>query len=391
MDTFKFLSLAEEYDTPLYIYDSEIIRDQYFTIRKSVPSQIEIFYAVKANPFQKVISLLSELRCGADVASGGELKFALDNEVPPTCINFTGPGKTEEELQNAVLSKVNISIESICELEKIDKIAKDVGQIAPVCVRINPLFKLRHSGLKMGGEESQFGIDEEQLPDFFEALSVCKNISFRGIHVFNGTQVLESKVLLENIENILDISERIQKEFSVTLKIINIGGGIGIPYFKNDGEFDIKSFGEGIKSLFKKKNVEEAFTKVRFFMELGRYLVGQSGYYLTKVLYKKNSRGKTFLIVDGGMHHFLSAVGMPGSFLRKNYHIENISSQKISKEETVDIAGSLCLSQDIMARDIILPESHAGDILCLYNAGAYGYSFSPLEFLSHKTPKQIFL
>ncbi len=164
--------MAEEYDTPLYIYDSEIIRNQYNTLRKCVPSQIEILYALKANPFQKVVSLLSALSCGADVASGGELVAALDNDVPSTCINFAGPGKTENELQNAVNSKVNISIESICELERIDKIAKDSEQKASVCVRINPLFKLRHSGLKMGGEANQFGIDEEQLPAFFDILSV---------------------------------------------------------------------------------------------------------------------------------------------------------------------------------------------------------------------------
>ncbi len=386
----KILDVATGVRTPFFVYDASTMRDKHRLLREGLNPQFEIFYALKSNPNIRVAQIMSQLGLGADVASSGELELAEIAGFLSEKISFAGPGKTEDELKIAIEKNLSfISIESIQELLLVHSIAQQLNKIACVGVRVNPARPLKSSGMIMGGESTQFGIDEEQLADFFRALKHLSHVQFKGLHVFAGSQILNHTVLLDSFENVMRIALMIKDSYGAKLDIINFGGGFGIPYFKNEKVLDIHAFSAGLKDLLSKYNFFGMFPGTRFFVEAGRYLVGESGYYVTKILYKKVSRGKTFLITDGGMNHHLAATGNLGQILQKNYHIKILNKIDEPCDEKVSIAGPLCTPLDILANNIMLPHASPGDLVCICNSGAYGYSASPLKFLSHHEPPEV--
>ena len=390
MNTKKIERVIKSVSTPCYIYDLKTIKSSYLDLRKNIPPNIEIFYAVKANPNKNIVSFFNRLGAGADVASGGELGIALRAGMKPDRISFAGPGKTAEELTLAIQKNVgSISAESIGEVDLIAAVARKNKKTANVSVRINPASESLYAALKMGGGSQQFGVDEETAPKLIRVISKERSLRLTGIHMHACSQVLSEETVASNIKYLLEYGKKIQRQVGISIQRINFGGGLGIPYYKGQEKLNIKRLGKLINKIFDEIGVRKHFRNTRFFIEPGRFLVGEAGIYVTKVLYKKRSRGKTFLIVDGGMHQNLAAAGLLGESIRRNRLIEVATKARTLKKETVTIAGCLCTPLDILARDIALPVCGPGDHIIIPCSGAYGYSASPLNFLSHPAPKEI--
>jgi diaminopimelate decarboxylase len=380
---------AKEYSTPLYLYDSSLIKKKVLLFREVMPSEIELYYAVKANPFSDLLKEMVNLADGFDVASSGELEAVIKAGGDPQTISFAGPGKRRKELSRAIeLGIGSINVESEREFELIIEEGRKLNKIPKVSLRINPEFELHGSGMKMGGGPKQFGIDAERVPNIMEKLPGLP-IEFQGFHVYSGAQNLQASAIAEAFEQTLELVSRSAGLLADSIKLVNLGGGFGIPYFEKDNELDIYEIGERLKNLI--EIYKDHFPVARFVIELGRYLVGECGLYVTKVLYKKESRGKVILVTDGGMHHHLAASGNLGQVLRKNYPI--VIGNKIDsfRLETVDIVGPLCTPLDLLGSSVRVTETKEGDIVVIMNSGAYGLTASPLSFLSHGTPKEIFI
>ena len=240
--------------------------------------------------------------------------------------------------------------------------------------------------MKMGGGAKQFGIDDDLVSAMIEK-TVKMPVDFQGFHIFAGSQNLNADVICSAMEQSLDLILRLSGPLANSLKILNLGGGFGIPYFEKDDELDVRKIGKFLGGLL--KTYQPHFPNARFVIELGRYLVGEAGLYLSKVLYKKKSRGKTFIIIDGGMHHHLAASGNFGQVLRKNYPIVIGNNINATELEQVDIVGPLCTPLDLIGSKMTLGEISEGDTVVIMNSGAYGYTASPLLFLGHPPPQEI--
>ena len=381
-------SLAEKHGTPLYIYDKEIIKKKYQQLRDKLPKNIKIYYAVKANPNLEIIRVMGEMCAGFDVASAGETERVIQAGIAPEKINFAGPGKTFAELRYAIDNQIGaLSIESEQEFEHIRTICKQLGKTANVFVRVNPDFDLSQSGMKMGGGPKQFGVDSKRVPALLKVIKNEKMVNFKGIHIYAGSQNLIADELLQTFEKILEYAISLVEKTGIPLENLNMGGGFGIPYFAHEQELDLAAVGNGLKKLLKQYMPQLA--KTSFIIELGRFLVGESGVYLAKVLYRKISKGQVFLITDGGMHHHIAATGNFGqSLVRRPMPITVINKQGYPIEK-VHVTGPLCTPLDTFGF-VELPNAQEGDYIAILNSGAYGLSASPVNFLSHNFPKEIF-
>ncbi len=385
----KLIDWAAEHGTPFYLYDNSIIKKKIGLFRQYMPSEVKLFYAAKANPSIEVLKGMVGLVDGFDAASAGEIRAIVRSGGNSETVSFAGPGKTIDELSYAVRVGIgSINIESERELELIADEAKRQNKIPKISIRINPDFELYGSGIKMGGGAKQFGIDAERIPGLLKRLPKFP-VMFRGFHIYTGSQNLSADSITDVMEQSLKLCLQLAGNASESIQLLNLGGGFGIPYFNKDEELDIPVIGKRLTSLL--KIYKPMFPKAVFVIELGRYLVGESGIYVTQLLYKKKSRGKIFLITDGGMNHHLAASGNFGQVLRKNFPIivgTNVSS---SECEQVDVVGPLCTPLDLLGSKIDLPKSSEGDLIVFMNSGAYGYSASPLLFLGHEPPREIFV
>jgi len=378
--------IAEKYNTPLYVYDIDILNKKAELLRDNIPGQVDIFFSVKSNPNLFFSHFFKKLGYGSEVASAGEMSIALKAGIPPGNIVFAGPGKTMEELEYAIANHIYcINVESREELEHIAAIGKRLQTPVNIAVRINPSYSVKGPKITMGGKARQFGIDEEQLPEFFQQLKKTKNLHFRGIHVYLGTQNLSPQGIIENWTNIGKLAVRVSREYNVKIEMINLGGGLGVPYYKGEEELDITHVGKALKDILPGISRDLGSGNIRFIIEPGRYLVAESGVYLTKVLYVKKSRQKTFLITDGGLHHFQPL----GQVLMKPFPMNIINKAGQSETDNVTVTGKLCTSIDTWAEKISLPPAVPGDIIGIYKTGAYGFSASLALFLSHPRPLEV--
>lgn len=371
--------------TPFYAYDKQAIRQRISQLRDQLPRKIHLHYAIKANPFPPVVNLLASLLDGLDIASAGELKLALDSGMPPGNISFAGPGKTDEELRVAVEAGVTLNVESINELHRIVRTGEASGTRPRVALRVNPDFELKSSGMQMGGGARPFGIDSEKIPDVLCQLK-SMDLEFRGLHIFSGSQNLRPERLIEAQNATFELAYRIARQVDMDLRTLNIGGGFGIPYFPGELPLDVTPI---MQNLHQQMHIcHERLGPVKIILELGRYLVGEAGVYICQVIDKKVSRGKTYLVVDGGLHHHLAASGNFGQIIRKNYPVLNPERVADGPRETVTVAGPLCTPLDILADNMEMGLTEVGDYIAVLQSGAYGYSASPLGFLSHPPPVQ---
>jgi diaminopimelate decarboxylase len=372
--------------TPFYAYDRQLITDRITELRRQMPDELKIHYAMKANPMPAVVQHMAGLVDGFDLASAGEMKVALDTTMSAENISMAGPGKRPQELMQAVAAGITINIESFHELETIASVSEQSGIQAQVAVRINPAFELKASGMKMGGGPKQFGIDEELLPDALKRIKEL-NLDFKGFHIYSGSQNLKAESIIEAQQKSIELAIKLSDYYPTPIKKLNIGGGYGIPYFPGETPLDTRQVGDALaKAMAKFKALNP---QAEVIIELGRYLVGEAGVYVCQVLDKKISRGQIFLMVNGGLHHHLAASGNFGQVIRKNYPVAIGNKMNNPEKETVNIVGPLCTPLDILADKMELPAAEIGDLVVIYQSGAYGYTASPHQFLSQPEAEQL--
>lgn len=383
--------LAERLGTPLYLYDAGVMRGKLARLRRSLP-WLDVHYSVKANPNPAIVRLLLEAGCGLEIASGGELRLALACGCPPGRILFAGPGKTEAELAEAVAAGVGeIHLESEAEIGRLERLARASGRRVDVALRINPEASVRGGAMVMGGQASPFGFDEELLPELAARLAAAPDLRLSGLHVYCGTEILDAEVLLAMYRHTLEVAARLAELAGCELETVDFGGGLGVPYFERDGELDLERLGAGLEPLLAQARRRRGLERARFVIEPGRYLVAEGGVYLARVLSVKRSRGAAYLVLDGGMNHHLAAAGCLGQVLRRNYPLAIANRLAEPATATYDVVGPLCTPLDTLARKARLPEAAEGDLVAIFQSGAYGLSASPTGFLSHPTPCEALL
>jgi len=372
--------------TPFYAYDRQLISARVQSLRQCLPQGILLHYAMKANPMPAVVQHLAGLVDGIDVASAGEMKVALDAGVTPENISFAGPGKRRQELARAIAAGIVINMESEHELETIAQLAKETGFYPKVAIRVNPDFELKSSGMKMGGGSKQFGIDAERVPAVLQRIAQLK-LDLEGLHIFSGSQNLKVEAIQEAHEKTLQLGLQLAALSPVPMRTINIGGGFGIPYFPGENPLDLHVVGANLKQLL--ADVPSSFSNIRFVIELGRYIVAEAGIYVCRVLEKKISRGQIFLVTNGGLHHHLAASGNFGQVIRKNYPVTIGNKVNTPETEIVSVVGPLCTPLDLLASQMELPKAEPGDLVVVFQSGAYGLTASPIAFLGHPAPQEV--
>lgn len=370
--------------TPLYIYSRDVIRNRIRDLKRLLPQQVSLHYAIKANPLQEVVNHVAGQVDGLDVASGNELNTALQSGMQAANISFAGPGKSERELRDSVETGITVNVESEAEFTRIIEISRTLGRTARVALRINPDFELRTSGVKVSGGPQPFGVDAETAPDLLEKIA-ASDAKFMGFHIFSGSQCLKAEAIIEVQAKTFALAQQLAGHIDLPVRTLNIGGGFGIPYFPGDTPLEIAPVMEHLETLLAQFQKELSSTKV--ILELGRYLVGEAGLYVTRIIDRKISRGTTFLITDGGLHHHLAASGNFGQAVRRNYPV-TIGNRLGEDTEKVSVVGPLCTPLDILAKDMDLPRADIGDLVVVFQSGAYGYSASPLNFLGHPEPQE---
>ncbi|PLK25770.1 pyridoxal-dependent decarboxylase, exosortase A system-associated [Novosphingobium sp. TH158] len=366
--------------TPLFVYSRRMLAERMARLRTAMPEDLGIHFAVKANPFGPVLEAMSHLVDGFDIASAGELAMVFKAGISPQLVSFAGPGKRNDELAKAIHHGVTLNVESEGEAERALEIAAREGRTARLAIRVNPDFDLKGSGMKMGGGAKPFGVDAERVPALARHI-IRSGGEWHGLHIFAGSQALSADALIETQSQTLDLAARLAGEIGAPLVHCNLGGGFGIPYFPGDEPLDIEKVGAALKARF--AALPPILAETRFNIELGRYLVGEAGVYLTQIVDRKVSHGETFLVTDGGLHHQLAASGNFGTVVRRNYPVAIASRFDAPPEEEASIVGCLCTPMDKLAEKAMFPHAEVGDLVAIFCAGAYGASASPSQFLGH--------
>jgi diaminopimelate decarboxylase len=366
--------------TPFYAYDRSLLDARVAQLRAALPQAIKLHYAMKANPMPALVCHMARLVDGIDVASAGELLVALDAGADPQEVSFAGPGKTEAELHQAVAAGILINVESFREVPILAAAQQTLGLPARVAVRVNPDFELKSSGMKMGGGPKQFGVDAEQIPELLGEIGRA-GLAFEGFHLFAGSQNLKPESIVEAQQKSFALACRLAEHAPSPVRFLNLGGGFGIPYFPGEQPLDLAPIGANLADIV--EQAKTALPQAEIVIELGRYFVGEAGLYVARVLDKKVSRGLTYLVTDGGLHHHLSASGNFGQVIRKNYPAAIANRMDAATTEAVSVVGPLCTPLDLLADRMSLPAAEPGDLVAIYQSGAYGATASPQRFLGH--------
>jgi diaminopimelate decarboxylase len=372
--------------TPFYAYDRRLIDNRVEMLRSHVPRAVRLHYAIKANPMAALVCHLAARVDGLDVASAGELKVALDTGMDPLDISFAGPAKTELELAQAVAAGVLLNVESAREIALLARIKRDCSYPVRVAVRINPDFELKSSGMRMGGGPKQFGVDLEAVPALLGEIGRC-GLQFEGFHIYSGSQNLRADAICEAQEKGLELAVRLADAAPDAVRVVNIGGGFGIPYFAGEAPLDLERIGENLRAL--SERTRTLLPQAHLVVELGRYLVGEAGIYVCRIIDRKISRGQVFLVADGGLHHHLAASGNFGQIVRKNYPVVIGNRVNGEKRELASIVGPLCTPLDVLADRMELAQAQPGDLVVVFQSGAYGLTSSPTAFLTHPQPLEV--
>ena len=366
--------------TPFYAYDRSLIAARIAAVRQVLPQGVRLHYAIKANPMSALVGFMCPLVDGVDVASAGELKLALDAGADARCIGFAGPGKREAELRQAVASGVLLHVESARELRLLAAAAQALGMPARVALRINPDFELRGAGMHMGGGAKAFGIDAEQVPALLRSMHQ-DGVVFEGFHAYPGSQNLRGEVIAESLRRTVDRVLRLAQDAPAPVRYVNLGGGWGIPYFSGERPLDLAPVAEALAQATAR--LAQELPGAEMVLELGRYLVGEAGIYVARVLDRKVSRGQVFLVTDGGMHHHLAASGNFGQVIRRNYPVAIGNRLQSVERELASVVGPLCTPLDMLADKLELAVAQPGDLVVVFQSGAYGATASPQAFLGH--------
>lgn len=377
--------LVAKYGAPIYLYQASAMRQRVAELRACLPSEVLLSYAVKANPMPEVIECMASLVDGLDIASGGEMTTALELGVAGERMSFAGPAKSEQELSQAVGAGVLVNVESFREIAVLKRLSRTMSGRARVAVRVNPDFELKAAGMRMGGGPKQFGIDADQVPEALRAIGEAE-LAFEGFHIYWGSQSLSAGAIADAQSKSVDLAIALAKSAPGPVRMLNIGGGFGIPYFPGDARLSLSEISANLVKL--ESRVRHELPGAALKIELGRYLVGEAGVYVCRVVDRKISKGQVFLITDGGLHHHLAATGNFGQVIRRNYPVAIANRLNDPATETASIVGPLCTPLDLLADRVLLPRAEEGDLIAVFQSGAYGYSASPKDFLGHPYPRQ---
>jgi diaminopimelate decarboxylase len=369
--------------TPFFAYDRSAIDARVRLLRAGLPAGMHLHYSIKANPMPALVHYLAARVDGFDVASAAEMALALDAGAPAARIGFAGPGKSQDDLCRAVASGVNIHVESATQLHLLTETGWKLGVQPKVAIRVNPDFHVAHSGMRMGGGATPFGVDAEQVPALLRELQT-RELALTGFHVFWGSQCLHTPTVIQAQRQSADLVGRLADGLPVPPRFVNLGGGFGIPYFPGETPLDLDAVCEAMHQWLPR--FRERLPGTDTILELGRYLVGEAGVYVCRVIDRKMSRGRQFLITDGGLHHHLAASGNFGQVLRRNFPVVLGNRPDELPRERCHVVGCLCTPLDRLADDVELPRARIGDLLVIRQSGAYGRSASPGDFLSHPAP-----
>lgn len=365
-------------DTPLFVYDRAMLSARAAEWRAAMPREVQLHYAMKANPFAPLLAHMAAIVDGLDVASGGELALALASGMAGEHISFAGPGKRDRELEAAIAAGATLNLESAREGARALAVADRIGTRPRLAVRVNPDFDLKGSGMKMGGGAKPFGVDTDAVPALVRTL-IDAGADWRGFHIFAGSQALDADAIADTQAQTVALAARLAEAIGATPPLVNLGGGMGVPYFPGDRAVDAATVGARLAETLGARGA--ALAESGFAMELGRWLVAEAGVYLMRVVDRKVSHGETFLVTDGGLHHQLAASGNFGTVIRRNYPIAVAGRFGREAVETVSVVGCLCTPLDRLGDQVGLPRADVGDLIALFQAGAYGASASPAAFL----------
>jgi diaminopimelate decarboxylase len=379
-------SLVEEAgDTPLFVYDLARVTAQVRRFRSACPG-VNLHYAIKANTYAPLLKHIAKLVDGLDVASAGEMNAALGSGMDSNEISFAGPGKRDDELAAAIQAGVTLNLESEGEAERALAIGRAQGRTPRLAIRVNPDFEIKGSGMRMGGGAKPFGVDSARMPALIRNV-VESGGMWRGLHIFAGSQALSAQSLIESQRATVALAAELAEAAGTAPPLVNLGGGFGIPYFATEAPLDVEAVGAALAETLAERPAILAASG--FAIELGRWLVGEAGVYLTRIVDRKESHGKTFLVTDGGMHHQLAASGNFGQVVRRNYPVAIANRFDAPAEEEASIVGCLCTPLDRLADDVMVPKAQVGDLVAVFLAGAYGLSASPAAFLGHPPAREM--
>lgn len=373
-------------DTPLFVYDSALLAARAAEWRAAMPAEVQLHYAMKANPYAPLLVFMAGLVDGFDVASGGELKAALGSGMAAADISFAGPGKRDRELEAAIVAGATLNLESAGETERALAIGNRLGAQPRLAVRVNPDFDLKGSGMKMGGGAKPFGVDTAEVPALVRRI-IDAGAAWQGFHIFAGSQALDADAIAETQAQTVALAAQLANAAGTPPPLVNLGGGMGVPYFPGDTAVDVKAVGAALRATLAAR--DPILEGSRFAMELGRWLVAEAGVYLTRIVDRKVSHGATFLVTDGGLHHQLAASGNFGTVIRRNYPIAVANRFGAEPTETVTVVGCLCTPLDRLGDQVVLPRAEVGDLIALFQAGAYGASASPAAFLGQGPAREM--
>jgi diaminopimelate decarboxylase len=370
--------VAEAGDTPLFIYSTDALSRRIAELRNAMPPSLSLHYAMKGNPFPPLLQWMWPHVDGFDVASGGELQIAMDAGIPANKISFAGPGKRDRELELAIANGTTLNCESEGEAARAFAIGERLGVTPKLAIRVNPSFDLKGSGMKMGGGAKPFGVDAERVPTVIQEI-IAAGADWRGFHIYAGSQALDADAIIAMQAQTLALAAELADAAGAAPPHVNLGGGFGIPYFPGDKAVDIKAVGGALGQAL--SSLPDILRDTHFCIELGRYLVGEAGVYLCRVIDRKVSHGEVFLVTDGGLHHQLAASGNFGTVIRRNYPVAIANRFDAEPCEVQSVVGCLCTPLDRLSDQAMLPSAEVGDLVAIFCAGAYGASASPANFL----------
>ncbi|MGH2445802.1 MAG: diaminopimelate decarboxylase family protein [Candidatus Limnocylindria bacterium] len=383
IDPELLVSAAEEHGTPLFVYDLDAVADRFQALREALPPRVDVAYAVKANPAAEVLHRVAELGLGADVASGGELSAVCRAGFDPERVVFTGPGKRDAELDAAAeLPLRAVTVESLGEMERLRLAARRAGSRVRVMVRAAGTDRGTNV---IGAGNGRFGMRWVDLVEAARIADGTPELELVGMHRFEASNVLDADDLLGAARVTVEMASRLGREVGVNLDMVDLGGGLGIPYRDDDRPIDLAVLGAGLGRLLEDLDRDPHVAGARLLLEPGRYLVGPTGVYLARVIDVKTSAFGRVATIDGGIHHLLrpALVGQP-------HRIRLLETDAAERPiESVTVGGPLCTSLDVFARQIDLPALEPGDLVAILDAGAYGFTESMPFFLSHPLPAEV--
>jgi len=377
--------VAEAGDTPLFVYDLGMVDAKIDRFRRAFEG-VHLHFALKANPYPALLRHIASKVDGVDLASGGELALALGAGIDPAVMSFAGPGKRGADLEAAIRAGVTLNTESEGEVERALAIGTRLGIRPRLAVRVNPDFEIKGSGMRMGGGAKPFGVDAARVPALVRRI-VEAGVEWRGFHIFAGSQALDVGALIEAQTATVALAAGLAEAAGASPPLVNLGGGFGIPYFHGEQPLDVETIATVLAETLRRR--PQILEKTEFAIELGRWLVGECGVYLTRIVDRKESHGKTFLVTDGGMQHQLAASGNFGQVVRRNYPVAIANRFGVAPSEDVSIVGCLCTPLDRLADDVAMPAAQVGDLVAVFLAGAYGLSASPTAFLAQQAAREM--